>query len=126
MRISDWSSDVCSSDLGGAGRDGLPGDDRQPPKLCPRPSRRPGRAGVRAARTSGRRNPPAIRVYNYTPIQGSGGGVMAKGGNSLEAVLNRAKADGDAAPAPAPAIEPVDVSRKAPPSGRQGTKLIGG
>src|SRR3546814_6572881 len=34
--------------------------------------------------------------------------------------------DGDAAPAPAPAIEPVDVSRKAPPSGRQGTKLIGG
>src|SRR3546814_18525970 len=51
---------------------------------------------------------------------------MAKGGNSLQAVLNRAKADGDAAPAPAPAIEPVDVSRKAPPSGRQGTKLIGG
>lgn len=51
---------------------------------------------------------------------------MAKGGNSLQAVLNRAKADGDAAPAPAPAIEPVDLSRKAPPSGRQGTKLIGG
>src|SRR3546814_10394749 len=51
---------------------------------------------------------------------------MAKGGNSLQAVLNRAKADGDAAPAQAPAIEPVDVSRKAPPSGRQGTKLIGG
>src|SRR3546814_20228441 len=51
---------------------------------------------------------------------------MAKGGNSLQAVLNRAKADGDAAPAPAPAIEPVDVSRKAPPSGRQGTTLIGG
>lgn len=47
---------------------------------------------------------------------------MAKGGNSLQAVLNRAKADGDAAPA----IEPIDVTRKAPPSGRQGTKLIGG
>src|SRR3546814_12484898 len=71
MRISDWSSDVCSSDL-------------------------------------------------------SGGGVMAKGGNSLQAVLNRAKADGDAAPAPAPAIEPVDVYRKAPPSARQGTNLIRG
>ena len=51
---------------------------------------------------------------------------MAKGGNSLQAVLNRAKVDGDAAPAPAPAIEPVDVSRKVPASGRQGTKLIGG
>src|SRR3546814_19879993 len=51
---------------------------------------------------------------------------MAKGGNSLQAVLNRAKADGDAAPAPAPAIEPVDVSRKAPPRGRQGTTWIGG
>jgi hypothetical protein len=35
---------------------------------------------------------------------------MAKGGNSLQAVLNRAKADGDAAPAPASAIEPVDLA----------------
>src|SRR3546814_17902604 len=103
MRISDWSSDVCSSDLGGAGRDGLPGDDRQPQSLFPRPSRRPGRAGVRAARTSGRRNPPALRVYNYTPIQRSGGGLMAKGGNSLQAVMNRTTRDGTAAPATAPA-----------------------
>src|SRR3546814_20058889 len=55
-----------------------------------------------------------------------GGGGMVKGGNGLQAVLNRAKAEGDAAPAPAPAIEPVDVARKAPPSGRQGTNLIGG
>lgn len=51
---------------------------------------------------------------------------MAKGGNSLQAVLNRAKAEGSAAPALPPAIEQIDMPRKAAPSGRQGTKLIGG
>src|SRR3546814_1666671 len=53
MRISDWSSDVCSSDLvlrrRGAGRqpallDGGGGDESrpQPPRLLRRPHRRPG------------------------------------------------------------------------------------
>src|SRR3546814_15853154 len=94
--------------------------------LFPRPSRRPGRAGVRAARTNGRRNPPAIRVYNYTPIPRSGGGVMAKGGSNLQAVLNREQEDGDRAPAPTAAIEPVAVSRQARPRGRQRTTVVAG
>ncbi|RSY02196.1 hypothetical protein DAH81_24495 [Sphingomonas koreensis] len=51
---------------------------------------------------------------------------MAKGRNRRQAVLNRAKAGGSTASVPGPAVEPVDVTRKAPPSGRQGTKLIGG
>ena len=51
---------------------------------------------------------------------------MAKGGNSLQAMLDRAKASGETAPVLASAIEPVDSPRKAPAGGRQGTKLIGG
>src|SRR3546814_17214238 len=47
MRISDWSSDLCSSDLPGAARERIqPGDDstvsRRPPKPDPRPDPRSG------------------------------------------------------------------------------------
>lgn len=51
---------------------------------------------------------------------------MAKGGNSLQAMLDRAKAGGEPAPAPLSTPSPADSSEKAAPSGRQGTKLIGG
>src|SRR3546814_20050196 len=51
MRISDWSSDVCSSDLGlwrdqfggRARRDFGAASDRNAAALCPDPFRRPGR-----------------------------------------------------------------------------------
>ena len=48
--------------------------------------------------------------------------MMAKGGNSLQAMLDRAMTSGE----PAPAIALVDSPQRTAPSGRQGTKLIGG
>ena len=48
---------------------------------------------------------------------------MAKG-NTLQAMLDRAKAGGDAPATPAPSVAPPPA--KPPQAGRQGTKLIGG
>ena len=48
---------------------------------------------------------------------------MAKG-NTLQAMLDRAKADGDTSVTPAPTVAPPPA--KPPQAGRQGTKLIGG
>lgn len=48
---------------------------------------------------------------------------MAKG-NTLQAMLDRAKAGGDAPATPAPSAPPA--SAKPTQGGRQGTKLIGG
>lgn len=48
---------------------------------------------------------------------------MAKG-NTLQAMLDRAKADSDAPATPAPSVGPTPA--KPAQAGRQGTKLIGG
>ncbi len=48
---------------------------------------------------------------------------MAKG-NTLQAMLDRAKADSDAPVTPAPSVGPTPA--KSAQAGRQGTKLIGG
>src|SRR3546814_10937129 len=56
MRISDWSSDVCSSDLGRAARPTAPGRAR-------------GRPG-RRARRAGRRRPRACRADRKSVVKG--------------------------------------------------------
>jgi hypothetical protein len=50
---------------------------------------------------------------------------MAKG-NTLQAMLDRAKAGGDAPATPAPSVAPTPTPAKSAQAGRQGTKLIGG
>lgn len=50
---------------------------------------------------------------------------MAKG-NSLQAMLDRAKANNNTPPIIAPAPVTTEVSQKAQQGSRQGTKLIGG
>lgn len=50
---------------------------------------------------------------------------MAKG-NTLQAMLDRAKAGGDAPATPAPSVVPTTTPSKPAQAGRQGTKLIGG
>jgi hypothetical protein len=49
---------------------------------------------------------------------------MAKG-NTLQAMLDRAKAGGDAPATPAPSVAPTPTPAKSAQAGRQGTKLIG-
>ena len=51
--------------------------------------------------------------------------MMAKG-NSLQAMLDRAKADDNTSSTMAPAPVAAEISSKAPQGSRQGTKLIGG
>lgn len=50
---------------------------------------------------------------------------MAKG-NTLQAMLDRAKAGGDVPATPAPSVAPTPIPAKPAQAGRQGTKLIGG
>src|SRR3546814_13760012 len=67
MRISDWSSDVCSSDLSDAARAGL-WAGRLPAPCCgsrrvpSRGGRGENRDGDRAGRQGGRRGAPALQV----------------------------------------------------------------
>ena len=51
--------------------------------------------------------------------------MMAKG-NTLQAMLDRAKAGGDAPATPAPSVAATPTPAKPAQAGRQGTKLIGG
>src|SRR3546814_19664240 len=90
MRISDWSSDVCSSDLAGtlAGDHGLPSDNAQPQDVraedvqenhgpCgPQPSREAGESGgdgggsfemLQGARGDGRSDRNGARVCRAQP-----------------------------------------------------------
>src|SRR3546814_20761386 len=74
MRISDWSSDVCSSDLARGGRGGA--RDRQSPFL---PTRRSGRRGAADFAADGRgaaaaAGPSAVR----TVARGIGGGALVR------------------------------------------------
>src|SRR3546814_11611827 len=88
MRISDWSSDVCSSDLGGSARAGWrapgPRAAEPAPALPPAPDRRDrpaGRAGRRAFRRRPRRGKDRKSVVWGKSVSGrvdSGGGRIIK------------------------------------------------
>src|SRR3546814_13009715 len=106
MRISDWSSDVCSSDLSDAARAGL-WAGRLPAPCCgsrrvpSRGGRGENRDGDRAGRQGGRRGAPALQVdmraCKHASIQQAEGQRTSRQGSLL--VLRAL----DTAPTPAPA-----------------------
>src|SRR3546814_2792679 len=73
MRISDWSSDVCSSDLPGAGFSGRPDKLAMLPRRCARLAGDAGAAlGAAATRRAARRNLPARgrALYGLLSLRG--------------------------------------------------------
>src|SRR3546814_10965939 len=102
MRISDWSSDVCSSDLVRAG--GLVGGDLQ--SVVPVPARTHGAGGVHHHLLRDRRGQPVVPGARrplrrgQARVAGGGGG---SGDRGAAADLRRRPARGDTRPAPAAA-----------------------
>src|SRR3546814_2633300 len=78
MRISDWSSDVCSSDLVDASRYAA-----RPRQRC--------RGRGRTGRAAGRRHPPRTQAGELSMVRGVRGSLLAA---TLLAVAGRAESDG--------------------------------
>src|SRR3546814_20694475 len=92
MRISDWSSDVCSSDLG----DRADRCERRRRRRGPRPritspaARRPAPPALHAARVSRAAAPPARRRDRQSVVKGKSVSVRANlGGRRLITTKNQ-------------------------------------